>query len=70
MDRKKTPATQSSSGYAADDEDARLAALLFGDEAKATRPATEVPSSHAADDEDARLASFLVVDELGVTRPV
>ena len=66
MDRKKTPPTQSSSANAADDEDARLAALLFGDDANATRPATEVPSSHAADDE----ASFLVVDELGVTRPV
>ena len=48
MDKKKRPATQSPSADAEGDEAARLAALLFGDEAGVTRPATEVPSSYAA----------------------
>ena len=65
MDKATRPATEVPSADAADDEAARLAAFLFGDDAKATRPATEVPSAASADDE----AAFLVVDELGVTRP-
>ena len=45
MDKKTGPATQSPSANAADDEAARLAALLFGEEAPGN---TEVPSSYAA----------------------
>ena len=47
MDRKNRPATEVPSSHAADDEAARLAALLVVDETGATRPATEVPSSSA-----------------------
>ena len=48
MDKKTRPATQSPSANAADDEAARIASLLFVDEAGVTRPATETPSSYAA----------------------
>lgn len=48
MDRKTRPATEALSANAADDEAARLAALLITDEAGVTRPATETPSSYAA----------------------
>ena len=48
MDKKKVPATEVPSAHAADDEAARLSALLFVDEAGVTRPATETPSSYAA----------------------
>ena len=44
MDQEKGPETEAPSTHAADDE----AALMFTDEAGATRPATEVPSSYAA----------------------
>ena len=48
MDKRTRPATQSPSANAADDESARIASLLFVDEAGVTRPATETPSSYAA----------------------
>ena len=48
MDKETGPATQSPSANAADDEAARIASLLFVDEAGVTRPATETPSSYAA----------------------
>ncbi len=48
MDKEEGPATEMPSANAADDEAARLAALLFVDEAGVTRPATETPSSYAA----------------------
>ncbi len=48
MDKEKRPTTEASSADAAGDEAARLAALLFVDEAGVTRPATETPSSYAA----------------------
>ena len=48
MDKKTRPATQSPSANAAGDEAARIASLLFVDEAGVTRPATETPSSYAA----------------------
>ena len=65
MDRKTRPATGAPSADAEDDEAARLAAFLFGEE-----PAdhTQVPSD-AEGDEAARIASLLLVDETGVTRP-
>jgi len=66
MDKATRPETEALSANAADDEAARLADFLFGED-----PAnhTEVPSAHAGDDEAARLADFLITDELGVTRP-
>jgi len=48
MDKKTGPLTEPPSAQAGDDEAARLAALLFTDEAGVTRPATETPSSYAA----------------------
>ena len=66
MDKKTRPETEAHSAFAADDEAARLAALLFGEESPGD---TEAPSAHAGDDEAARLADFLITDELGVTRP-
>ncbi|MYE41687.1 MAG: hypothetical protein F4X27_15905, partial [Chloroflexi bacterium] len=70
MDKKKRPATQSSSAAQVDDDwVARLADFLFGEDKK-TGPPTQSPSADAGDDEAARLADFLVTDELGVTRPV
>ena len=66
MDKKTGPPKEASSAAKADDEAARLAALLFGEESAGD---TEAPSAHAGDDEAARLPDFLITDELGVTRP-
>ena len=73
MDKATRPPTEALSANAADDEAARLAALLVVDEAGVTRPATEVPSSYAArmfGEEAARIygvmGRLMVIDRLPV----
>ena len=68
MDKKTRPETQAPSAHAADDEAARIAAFLFGEESDEPDPPGEAPSSLASDDE----TSLLLVDAhaaAGVTRP-
>ncbi|MDE2938910.1 MAG: hypothetical protein OXR67_08315 [Chloroflexota bacterium] len=59
MDRKTRPATGAPSADAEDDEAARLAAFLFGEEAKETDPPREAPFNLATEYEAARLAARL-----------
>ena len=63
MDKKTRPETQAPSAHAADDEAARIAAFLFGEESDEPDPPGEAPSAHAADDEAARIAAFLFGEE-------
>ena len=63
MDKKTRPETQAPSAHAADDEAARIAAFLFGEESDEPDPPGEAPASLASDDEAARTAAFLFGEE-------